>query len=144
MFVFSKEIERRRIEGKRKLRKIAERVRSFLFWEEERKRVRKKKKRRKRRKKVKKEDKNFRMVFWWVDNKGQFTIHAFFALFITLTIVMYFMPQIYDICNQIATTAEQNGDSITAFVARLIPMAMIMVILASIFYYAKPYIIREE
>ncbi len=78
------------------------------------------------------------------DKKGQFTILALFTLFITLVVTVQFLPMIYDICYNISQVCEEKGDYVAAFLVRLIPVSIVIVELASIFYYAKPYIIKEE
>jgi len=78
------------------------------------------------------------------NRKGQFTILALFTLFITLLVTVQFMPQIYSICENVSQIALAHGDYVTAYLVKLIPVSIVLVEIASIYYYAKPYIIREE
>jgi len=76
-----------------------------------------------------------------INNKGQFTIAGLFALFIMLVVTVKFLPVIYQFCNEGAELAESNGDTLTAFLLRLIPPCIPISIIATIFFYAKPYIV---
>lgn len=76
------------------------------------------------------------------DERGQFTIAGLFALFIMLVVTVKLLPTIYDFCEQAAQTAEQNGDTFTAFLIRLIPASIVISELMAIYYYAKPIIVR--
>jgi len=78
------------------------------------------------------------------DIRGQFTIAGLFAVFLMLIITMKLMPDIISFCDSIATTLEDNGYTIAAFLIKLVPASIVISILSAIYFYAKPIIIRGQ
>jgi cytochrome bd-type quinol oxidase subunit 2 len=78
------------------------------------------------------------------DDKAQFSIPALAMYFVYLVFLVAMFPTIYDQVDQAATIAESKGDSMTAFMIRLIPLIIAVVTISVPFHWAKPYIIREE
>ncbi len=77
------------------------------------------------------------------DVKGQFTIAGLFAVFIMLIVTMKLMPDIISYCDDIASTLNDKGYTIAAFLIKLVPASIVISILSAIYYYAKPIILRE-
>ena len=78
------------------------------------------------------------------DNKGQLSVVGLVMLFITLVVWLKFYPECYNICDDLATQMENNGDTLTAFFVRLIPFFITMTIIASITMYARPIVLGGE
>ena len=78
------------------------------------------------------------------DERAQFTMLGLIVAFVTLIVTADLFPLIYDLCENVSSTAMERGDWATAYIVKLIPFTIVGVELASIYYYAKPYIIREE
>jgi uncharacterized BrkB/YihY/UPF0761 family membrane protein len=72
--------------------------------------------------------------------KGQITIVGIISILVVLVVFSAIMP----LLNSVIGNASAEADETTSFLLNLIPFFIVIAIIMSIFYYAKPYFQRGE